>query len=61
MEQITHHKFSLFRVEKSENDQHPTFRIITSCFEFIETFNSLEEAKSAQKEYEESTIILPSY
>lgn len=61
MEQITHHKFSLFRTENIENKEHPTFRITTSYFEFIGTFDSLEKAKSAQKEYKESTIILPSY
>lgn len=61
MEQITHHKFSLFRTERIEGEQQSTFRVTRSCFEFIETFNSLEEAKSAQKEYKENTIILPSY
>lgn len=54
METITHHKFSLFII-------HPTWKITRGCFEFINTFNTLEEAKSAQKEYEEKTIILPSY
>lgn len=61
MEQITHHKFSLFITEKTENDTHPAWKITRGCFEFIKTFDSLEEAKSAQKEYEENTIILPSY
>lgn len=61
MQQIIHHKFSLFRTEKVEGESHPTFMVVRGCFEFIETFDSLEEAKSAQKEYKESTIILPSY
>lgn len=57
MIEITHHKFSLFRTEKYFS---PSI-IKQGCFEFINTFDSLEEAKSAQKEYEENTIILPSY
>lgn len=61
MIEITHHKFSLFRTEIIEKDVHSNWRISRGCFEFIETFDSLEEAKSAQKEYKESTIILPSY
>lgn len=59
MIEITHNKFSLFRTDKY---RYITENVVTnSCFEFIETFDSLEEAKSAQKEYKESTIILPSY
>lgn len=59
--EIIHHKFSLFITEKTENPTHPAFKITKGCFEFINTFDTLEEAKSAKKEYEEETIILPSY
>lgn len=60
MPEITHHKFSLFRTEKPfESKSH--FRIKQGCFEFVNTFDTLEEAKLAQKEYKEETIILPSY
>lgn len=31
------------------------------CFKYVETFNSLDEAKDAQKEYKKRTIILTSY
>lgn len=61
MEQITHHKFSLFITERTENETHPAWKMTKGCFEFINTFNTLEEAKSAQKGYKEETIILPSY
>lgn len=60
MKEINHYRFSLFGVEKIiprgsyeslyENDM-----------TYLNTFDSLEEAKREQKEYDFKTIILPSY
>ena len=58
METITHHKFSLFRTQKTINS---TLQIASNCFDYLNTFDTLEEAKFAQKQHEEETIILPSY
>lgn len=57
--EITHHKFSLFRTERPYGLG--VSNLFMACFEFIATYNTLEEAKSAQKEIEGQTIILPSY
>lgn len=59
-------KFSLFQIEKpyyglsSYVGDFKTVCII-SCFEYINTYDTLEEAKIAQKEYKQKTLILPSY
>lgn len=66
MKEIQHNNFSLFRLEKTF---HKGLRyvgefgsIITeNCFEYIDTFDSLELAQSAQKEYKQKTIIIPTY
>lgn len=50
METITHHKFSLFRTQKTKHNSQPTFRFTSSCFDYLNTFDTLEEAKFAQKE-----------
>ena len=66
MEEIHHCKFSLFRTEKSYFPV-PSFvgefssSLIEKCFEHIETFDNLEDAKIAQKEIKRKSIILPSY
>lgn len=54
------HKFSLFTTETIIAKQGDSL-LTKREMDYIETFNTLEEAKSAQKEYEEKTIILPSY
>jgi hypothetical protein len=62
MIEIYHHKFSLFKLENFiylGNDE--TVRFSERVFEYIDTFESLEKAKLAQKELKESSIILPSY
>lgn len=57
--EITHHKFSLCRTERPYGLG--ASNLLMTCFEFIATYNTLEEAKSAQKEIEYQTLILPSY
>lgn len=66
MKEIYRCKFSLFRLEKQYHrglsyvgmeDSIMTER----CFEYIEAYDTLEEAKIAQKELKQKSIILPSY
>jgi hypothetical protein len=51
-------KFSLFLLER-------TFlgveQFTEECCILLKTYNTLEEAQSAQKEFKHKTIILPSY
>ena len=66
MEKIHHCSFSLFRLEKnyfpvSSFVGEFNSSIVERCFEFIETFDNLEDAKIAQKEYKQKSIILTSY
>lgn len=66
MKEIVHHKFSLFLLEK---DLFPNTSIaeefgsdfVESCFKYVETFNSLDEAQDVQKQYKQKSIILTSY
>ena len=58
MKEIAHHKFSLFLLETEFGFMSDLYQ---ECFKYVETFNSLDEAKDAQKEYKRRTIILPSY
>lgn len=63
MTEIYHHKFSLFKLEE-EVHNNGTFVynfVMKSCFKYINTFDTLEKAKVAQKELKEKSIILPSY
>lgn len=59
MKEITHCKYSLFLLERNYGGWGSDLMI--ECFEHIETFDTLEEAKSAQKEYKQKTLILPSF
>lgn len=56
-------KYSLFLLEtKVNNGGTFVYNYITqSCCMFLDTFDTLEEAKSAQKEYKQKTIILMSF
>lgn len=59
-------KFSLFLLEKKYYMDSTyigdfTDTITEKCCIYVATFDTLEEAKLAQKEYELKTIILPSY
>lgn len=66
MKEIQHCKFSLFRLEKrffpiSTIVGEFNEMLVQNCMEYIETYDTLDEAKIAQKEYKEKTIILNSY
>jgi len=62
MTEIYHHKFSLFKLERPyQNSTNYAEILFTSCFEYINTFKTLKEAKSVQKELKYKSIILPSY
>ena len=59
-------KYSLFLLEKevfimANYIGGKTSKITEKCMEYVETYNTLEEAKTAQKETIQKTIILPSY
>ena len=66
MKCIHYHKYSLFRLEKV---YHKGLKyvgefgstIMESCFEYIDTFDTLELAQLAQKEFKQKTIILTSW
>lgn len=51
-------KFSLFALERKFNHPHYLYE---DCFEFLETYNTLEEAKIEQEKIKFKTIILASY
>lgn len=59
MKEIYHHKYSLFLLEKYIGGWGSEFT--QKCFEYLETFDSLEEAEDNQKHMELKTIILTSY
>lgn len=64
--EIVHHKFSLFKLEKSYHKGLSYVgefgSVITQkCFEHIGTFDTLEQTKAEQKERDFKTIIIPSY
>lgn len=56
MKEIQHYKYSLFRLENKINDN-----LTYSCFEYIDTFDSLAETKEVQEKEQLKTIIIPSY
>ncbi len=51
-------KFSIFALEKEYDHPHYLYE---DCFEFIKTYNTLEEAKKEQNIIKFKTMILPSY
>jgi hypothetical protein len=56
-------KFSLFLLEKAvrgTSNQNGDV-LLEECCIHLETYNTLDEAQIAQKEYKQKTIILPSY
>jgi hypothetical protein len=57
MKEIEHHEFSLFLLEKGlgQND------LVQKCFEYVNTFTSLEEAREYQKNINFKTLIIPTY
>lgn len=59
MKEIVHHKYSLFKLENLYGTKELSFS--RACFEYINTFNSLDEAQDHQKHITEKTIIIPSY
>lgn len=60
--EIVHHKFGLFRLEKRvSNGLIGESSSVKPCCELIEIYDSLKEAKKAQKELTVGSIILPSY
>jgi len=70
MEKIHHCNFSLFQIEQligghiwnlGRDDEQVTTSTSKGCFRYIKTFDNLEDAKIAQKEYKQKSIILPSY
>jgi len=54
------HKFSLFATETIIAKQGDS-KLTRNEMSYIKTFDTLEEAQSAKKDYEENTIILLSY
>lgn len=66
MKEIQHNKFSIFRIEKRyikglKHIGEFGSTVTEKCFEYLETFVSLEEAQLRQKEYKSKTIILSSW
>lgn len=63
MEEITFHKYSLFFIEERYETSYSQIgdSFSKKCFEYIDTFDTLEEAMAEKKEYDLKTIILPSY
>jgi hypothetical protein len=62
--------YSLFIIERlaqgytwnsCRDDEQRTVDLIEKCWIYVDTFNTLEEAKIVQKKYEQTTLILPSY
>ena len=59
-------KFSLFQIEKPYYESSSyigEFKAVCtiSCFEYLGTFDTLEQAQEDQKEWDVKTLILPSY
>ena len=52
------YKFSLFILEKPF---YGSYSCTSGCFDYIETYDTLEAAQIAQKDYKQKTLILPSY
>ena len=51
-------KYSLFQIEKIIQRHVP---LVEKCFEYVKTYDTLEEAQIAQKENKNRSLILPSY
>ena len=58
--EIVHHKFSLFQIEESVSVLNLP-HLMKKCFMYINTFDSLDSAKSAQEKLKYKSIIIPSY
>lgn len=56
-------KYSLFAIEKKYETAYTQIgvHLTESCFEYLGTFDTLEEAQGDSKEYDVKTLILPSY
>lgn len=56
-------KYSLFATEKKFETAYTRIgtHLTESCFEYLGTFDTLEEAQKESKEYDVKTLILPSY
>jgi len=56
-------KYSLFAIEKKFETAYSVIGtyLTESCFEYLGTFDTLEDAQKDQKEYDIETLILPSY
>lgn len=57
MKEIQHNKYSLFFLENYKQ----TDNVIGQPLLYISTYTTLEEAQSAQKEFKNKTLILPSF
>jgi len=60
MKEVVHHKYSLFLLEKRIGGEF-LGSIFTSCFEYLITFDTLEEVMAEQKMYDLKTIIISTY
>jgi len=55
-------KYGLFATEKIRTEYTTIGHYLSeSCFEYLCSFDSVEEAKEAQKNYSINTIIIPHY
>lgn len=63
MKEITHHKYSIFFLEEFIDREYAQIGTYLSkpCFEYIDTYDTLEEAQSTQKEFKNKSIIIPTY
>ena len=52
-------KYSLFLLEKYIGGWGS--ELVQECFEFVESFDTLEEAQLVQKGYKLKTILIPTY
>lgn len=61
--EIHHHKYSLFFIEERYETDYSQIgsSFFKKCFEYIDTFDTLKEALSEQREYDLKTIILASW
>ena len=62
MEEIVHHKYSLFLLERAvHNTVGGTTRLLEECCIHLDEYDTLKEAKLAQTQYQLKTIIIPTY
>jgi hypothetical protein len=56
-------KYSLFLLEKFISTEYTSIGIYLSesCFEYVDTYETLEKAQEMQKHFEQKTIILASW